>query len=174
MNMKSTVTVKHFFDQYRRFSAAHRYLLGTERDGMVYGYFTDHISARWLSYDRQSSKRGGAQQLKCGIPAKEWDELIASGKAFPIGMSKAEMVAKHYGIKKDGGKNTNAGVCFENWAASHFCGIENRAKDAKGFYECGDMTYEGVEVQVKWGKATMCTLKTIHRLQAEARAKAVA
>lgn len=168
MNIKSNVTAKHFYAQYRRFAGAHTYMIGINRKGKMYYFITNRISERWLRTDHQSSKKGGAQQLKLRIPAKEWDELIASGKAVLIG-SVEEVTAQFPCINKKGETYKNAGVSFEKWAANTFCGIADRAKDSDNFTTGGDININGVEVQVKFGTATFCTLKTIHRLQAEAR-----
>lgn len=171
--MKSTVTANHFFKQYVRFAGAHTYLLSGTRNGDVYYFFTKHISRKWLTTDFSSSSNGHVQQLKLAIPAKEWDKLIASGKATKV-CSLVELKANYPCYNKKGELYENAGVSFEKWAGEYFCNIKDRAKDSDDFTTGGDIRVNGEEVQVKYGRATFCTLKTIHRLQAEARAKAVA
>lgn len=175
MNIKHVVTVKHFFHEYERFSAADKYLLSAEVDGEVFAFFTKHIPLAWLSYDFASSKNTPknqpwkTQQLKICVPMKVMREKITNGEAFSIGMSKDEMWEKFHGTTKAGHPDPSRGVAFENWAAYHFCGIENRKKDSIGFYVQGDLNIDGQEVQAKFGRAMMCSLNTIHRLQAEVR-----
>lgn len=168
MNMKNIVTVKYFYSQYRRFTGSHLYLIGGDYRGKVYYFFTKTFNPEWLTSDFASSQNGGYQQLKFRLRAKDWKRLIATGKATYICTCK-ELIENFPCYNKDGERYYNKGVAFEKWAAKYFCNIEDRKKDSDKFSTGGDIVVNNEQVQVKFGKATFCTLNTIHRLQMEAR-----
>ena len=65
-------------------------------------------------------------------------------------------------------KHFNKGVMFEKkiWELN---GMEFRGKDSVRFYESGDITIDGKEIQIKFENAQIVTVPTIKKLQKEYR-----
>jgi len=157
MKEVNTMNKDTMIRQYRRFSAADAYILGFEYKHTVYAIMVDEIMPRYMRVERESSRKGGAAKLQLRLPNKYKEQLLRKG-AVALGGENI-LVGKY-----------NKGVEFEKIISERH-GIEFRGKDNVGFWEAGDLTINGKQVQVKLNGAQIVVEKTLHRLQAEARAK---
>ena len=140
---------------YNMFSVADGYILGFIRGEYLYAVrlYAKHIPTKWLHNSRTATKRGACTQVRFRIPAKEMDQMIASGRAKYIGHKSLLTSNKKY----------NKGDNFERVIFEMYTGKKWK-KDRTPFYKNGDMTYRNCKIQIKLNGAELTNEKTIRKL----------
>ena len=145
--MNKTTMIKN----YRKFSAAESYILGFEYKHSIYYIMVDEIPPRYMTVERESSKKGGAQKLQLRLKKAYREQLIRKGAIY---MGGEEILIGQY----------NKGVEFER-LISEMNGQEFRGKENVGFWVEGDIEINGKQVQIKFNGAQIVVEKTLERLK---------
>ena len=132
---------------YRKFSAADGYIIAFEYKKENYIITVDELMPRWLKVEKEASSKGGKEKLQLRLNNKFKEQLIKKG-------------AKKFDFIPD---DKNLGVALER-QVYRMNGQEPRAKDNVRFYEAGDITINGKEIQVKYEHARICYEKTLRKL----------
>ena len=145
--MNKTTMIKN----YRKFSAANAYILGFEYKHSIYYIMVNEIPPRYMTVERESSKKGGAQKLQLRLKKAYKEQLIRKGAIY---MGGEEILIGEY----------NKGVEFER-LISEMNGQAFRGKENVGFWVEGDLEINGLQVQVKFNGAQIVVEKTLERLK---------
>ena len=145
--MNKTTMIKN----YRKFSAADSYILGFEYKHSIYYIMIDEIPPRYMTVERESSKKGGAQKLQLRLKKAYREQLIRKGATY---MGGEEILIGQY----------NKGVEFER-LISEMNGQKFRGKENVGFWVEGDIEINGKQVQIKFNGAQIVVEKTLERLK---------
>ena len=137
---------------YEKFTKAEGYIIGFPVGDMVYGAKLDKIPRRYTKVQKECSKMGGTYGLYINVKSKKAQAELMKN-AFPVG-SLAELESGKY----------NKGVMFEKSVYEYF-GQTFRGKDSVRFYQSGDITIDGVEIQVKYLHARICYDTTLTKLK---------
>lgn len=141
---------------YEKFTKAESYIIGFELDGVVYGGLLKEIPRRYLTIQREKL-RNGKHDFGLYVNArsrKVKNELLKN--SIVLGTSE-DLIDEKY----------NKGVMLEKLVYEYY-GQEFRGKDNVPFYESGDITVNGVEIQVKFGLARVVSNGTLTRLKKSA------
>lgn len=144
--------VQNALRYYRKFSAAHSYIVGFNHGHMIYYIETDKIMPRWL-YMKPASK-GHDEKLQMNLKAKHKQELIKKG---------AKVLCSETEFLKENEKIRNKGFTFEKLI--HDMHNTNWERDNIPFHMQGDININGIETQIKFENAQIVTVKTLHKLQ---------
>lgn len=139
---------------YERFTAAEGYIIGFPHDGKAYGVEFDKIPRRFIKVQRESSSCGGGYGLYVKVNSK---------KAIKELLPKATLYGSVEDLIDPNGV-WNKGVMFEKMVWEHN-GMEFRGKDRVPFYESGDITINGKEIQIKYLYARICYDRTLKKLK---------
>ena len=139
---------------YRKFSAADAYILGFEYKHNIYYIMVNEIPPRYMTVERESSKKGGARKLQLRLKKEYKEQLIRKGATY---MGGEEILIGQY----------NKGVEFER-LISEMNGQEFRGKENVGFWVEGDLEIDGRQVQIKFNGAQIVVETTLKRLQKKA------
>jgi hypothetical protein len=137
---------------YERFTKAEGYIIGFPVGDMVYGAKLDKIPRRYTKVQKECSRMGGTYGLYINVKSKKAQAELMKN-AFPV-CSLAELEDSTY----------NKGVMFEKSVYEYF-GQTFRGKDSVRFYQSGDITIDGVEIQVKYLHARICYDTTLTKLK---------
>ena len=137
---------------YERFTKAEGYIIGFPVGDMVYGAKLDKIPRRYTRVQKECSKMGGTYGLYINVKSKKAQAELMKN-AFPV-CTLAELESGKY----------NKGVMFEKSVYEYF-GQTFRGKDSVRFYQSGDITIDGVEIQVKYLHARICYDTTLTKLK---------
>lgn len=137
---------------YERFTKAEGYIIGFPVGDMVYGAKLDKIPRRYTKVQRECSRMGGTYGLYINVKSKKAQAELMKN-AFPV-CTLAELEDGTY----------NKGVMFEKSVYEYF-GQTFRGKDSVRFYQSGDITIDGVEIQVKYLHARICYDTTLTKLK---------
>jgi hypothetical protein len=137
---------------YERFTKAEGYIIGFPVGDMVYGAKLDKIPRRYTKVQKECSKMGGTYGLYINVKSKKAQAELMKN-AFPV-CTLAELEDGTY----------NKGVMFEKSVYEYF-GQTFRGKDSVRFYQSGDITIDGVEIQVKYLHARICYDTTLTKLK---------
>lgn len=152
------MTKGNFMRYYRKLSGADAYIIFFIYKKMVYMAKIAHIQPRWVFQTRESSDKGGGEKFMMNIKKAEKLWLIDHGAEAV--MTEAEFNTLPY--------EENNGWRCEYWLHEAY-GLGEYTPDHKPFDECGDVKLDGIEYQVKFQKASMTTVKTLHNAQKRAR-----
>lgn len=136
---------------YRKFSAADSYILGFEYKHNIYAIEVDEIPPRFMTVERESSKKGGAQKLQLRIKKAHKEQLLRKGATL---IGNENILIGQY----------NKGVEFER-IISEMNGQEFRGKENVGFWVEGDLEIDGRQVQIKFNGAQIVVETTLERLK---------
>jgi len=137
---------------YERFTAAEGYAIGFHVGNDVYLAMLDKIPRRFTKLQKECSKNGGTMGLYIYVKSKKAkNELLK--KAVKVGTLE-DITDEKY----------NKGVMFEK-LVYELNGQEFRGKDAVPFYQSGDITINGKEIQVKYERARICYDTTLTKLK---------
>lgn len=150
------MTKQTMIKNYRKFSAADCYMLGFEYKHNIYCIMVDEIAPRFMTIERESTKKGGAKKLQLRLHKDHKEQLIRKG-AMLIGNE--NMLKGQY----------NKGVEFER-IISEMNGQEFRGKDSVGFWVSGDLEIDGKQCQIKFNGAQIVVETTLERLKKKAAA----
>ena len=148
------MTKQTMIKNYRKFSAADCYMLGFEYKHNIYCIMVDEIAPRFMTVERESTKKGGAKKLQLRLHKDHKEQLIRKG-AILIGNE--NMLKGQY----------NKGVEFER-IISEMNGQEFRGKDSVGFWVSGDLEIDGKQCQIKFNGAQIVVETTLERLKKKA------
>jgi hypothetical protein len=137
---------------YERFTKAEGYIIGFPVGDMVYGAKLDKIPRRYTKVQKECSRMGGTYGLYINVKSKKAQAELMKN-AFPV-CSLAALEDSTY----------NKGVMFEKSVYEYF-GQTFRGKDSVRFYQSGDITIDGVEIQVKYLHARICYDTTLTKLK---------
>ena len=137
--------------EYEQFTAAEGYAIGFHIGNEVYCAMLDRIPRRYTKVQKECSRIGG-YGLYINVKNKKFKNELMK-KAFLIGTLDDIEPTPEY----------NRGVMFERLVYIAF-DQEPRAKDSVRFYEAGDITINGKEIQVKYEHARICYEKTLRKL----------
>ena len=137
---------------YERFTKAEGYIIGFPVGDMVYGAKLDKIPRRYTRVQKECSRMGGTYGLYINVKSKKAQAELMKN-AFPV-CTLAELESGKY----------NKGVMFEKSVYEYF-GQTFRGKDSVRFYQSGDITIDGVEIQVKYLHARICYDTTLTKLK---------
>jgi hypothetical protein len=137
---------------YERFTKAEGYIIGFPVGDMVYGAKLDKIPRRYTKVQKECSRMGGTYGLYINVKSKKAQAELMKN-AFPV-CTLAELEDGTY----------NKGVMFEKSVYEYF-GQTFRGKDSVRFYQSGDITIDGVEIQVKYLHARICYDTTLTKLK---------
>ena len=136
---------------YRKFSAADKYILGFEYKHNIYAIMVNEIPPRFMTVERESSKKGGARKLQLRIHKAHKEQLIRKGATL---LGHESILNGQY----------NKGVEFER-LISELNGQEFRGKENVGFWVEGDLEINGEQVQIKLNGAQIVVETTLERLK---------
>ena len=147
--------------QYEALTAAEGYIIGFHIGHDVYMVEFDRIPRRLTFAERECSRMGGGYGLY--IEPKKSLMLAYIKKAVRV--CSTEDLIDTVGYINAKGKQCyyNKGVMFEK-LVYEMNGQEFRGKDNVRFTEAGDITINGREIQVKYGRARICYDKTLRKL----------
>ena len=148
------MTKETMIKNYRKFSAADSYILGFEYKHNIYYIMVNEIAPRYMTVERESSKKGGARKLQLRLKKEYREQLIRKG-AICIGNE--NILNGQY----------NKGVEFER-IISETNGQAFRGKENVGFWVEGDLEINGKQVQIKFNGAQIVVEKTLERLKKSA------
>ena len=133
---------------YRKFSGADKYIIGFEYKKEMYMAIVDEIMPRYISVERESSKKGGKEKLQLRLRNQHKEQLIRKG-------------ATKIDYERTQGNN---GRNFEVWVQNYF-GQTAREWDNDGFWVGGDVAVDGLEYQIKFEGAQIVMFNTLKELQ---------
>ena len=157
--MKTMYRIDRMRRDYERFTAAEGYSIGFPVGDDIYAIEMTKIPRRFTRVQKETS---GGYGLYVKIGAKDAKKLAP--KATKVG-TMADLIDSEGHINEKGERVFwNKGVMFEKliWERN---GMEFRGKDKIPFYESGDITIDGKEIQVKYRHARICYDKTLTRLK---------
>lgn len=144
---------------YEKYTACNGYIICFSYKKMIYGVVLDRLEKSMLQLWRESSRNGGGYKIQMVLKAAHKKALLE--QAFCLG-SIDILVDDIY----------NKGVMCEK-AVYEFFGQTWRGKDNVPFYQAGDISVSGKELQIKYEKAQLVTMKTLDRLEAERKIKKI-
>ena len=139
--------------EYEKHTAALGYAIGFHIGDDVYCAMLDRIPRRYTTIQKECSKAGGGYGLYINVSSnKRKQELLKH--AIKVG-TVSDLMDDRY----------NKGVMFEK-LVYEINGQTFRGKDSVKFYQSGDITIDGKEIQVKYEHARICYDKTLKKLRA--------
>ena len=136
---------------YHKLSAADYYVIGFELYGYVYAVKQKRLYSKYLKADKESTKNGGANILRLILTKKQKKTLTK--KLSPIATIEEMKNAK------------NRGEWFESLIYKIYG--QSYKKDNARFDKQGDIEIDGVQVQLKFERATVANERTIKKIKRE-------
>ena len=137
--------------QYEMHTAAQGYAIGFHIGDDVYCAMIDSMPRRYTKIQKECSKAGGGYGLYINVKNNKFKSELLK-QAVKVG-TVADLVDEKF----------NKGVMFEKLVYENH-GQTFRGKDSVRFYEAGDITINGKEIQVKYEHARICYDKTLRKL----------
>lgn len=157
--MPSNAEERRLYVMYKGGCRAHRFLLGFEDGGYIYAVVPpeDLIADRLFSR-AQSTSHGLKQALALRrLKDAQKKRLIASG-AVRVGT--LEMLMSY--AREWSEKLPNRGYGFQ-WMLEDLLGLPQKRHDNIGFWEAPDLSYKGVDYQVKFDTAQIASYEDIKK-----------
>ncbi len=148
------------FNKYHHYSKAHTYCIGYVMDGYVrYIMAKKEDLALCIGFDTQSQTNKTlrfqpAKQTLQELEKKKGFENLCTTDEFRVALDK---------LRESTGKSYNRGQLFEKLIYNRYNQLWQH--NSTPFFEKGDITINGVEIQIKYNKATFCSLKTLEELE---------
>lgn len=139
---------------YEKFTAAEGYIIGFPVDNDVYAIQFDRIPRKYTRVQKECSSCGDGYGLYVNVKGKKVAQDLLR-KAVKVG-TVDELI--------DPNGKWNKGVMFEKMVWEHN-GMEFRGKDKVPFFQSGDITIDGKEIQVKYLHARICYDRTLTKLK---------
>lgn len=148
---------RNMMTAYHNMSAAHRYILGYEQDGMIYVIVgSPELVDGCVILDKASRGQGYAIRFK---PNRAIKRMLTHSGAQVL------CSADYFnGLVAD--SKYNKGEIFEK-LVTEMAG-QAWEKDNVPFTDDGDLTWNGVAYQIKFEKASFINEKQMHKMMAEA------
>ena len=135
---------------YRKFSMADTYIIGFIVKGLLYMVSMDEIPSEYLKVEKASRNQG--ENLRLRIASAYRKSLVAS--AICLGTADL-LTATAY----------NKGENFEKVVTEYYG--QTWKKDNAPFYKDGDITVDGLKIQIKLDSATLTNSKQLEKLTRE-------
>ena len=136
---------------YEKFNKAEKYIIGFSFKGMLYMQIVSHLADDMITLESASRNQGVSLRFrpKSAHKAQMVSESVCLGSV--------DMIAnEHY----------NKGEMFEKVITEYYG--QEWVKDNVPFHKAGDIRVNGVEIQIKFEKAALCTSRTLEKLLAVA------
>lgn len=142
--MDKKIIAKNLLERYEALAATKSYIFGFVKDGIVYACRVENAE-KLLPYIVivGSASRGMGYSLRYN-PNNAQKMMIIEAS------SEIKSICSFQFMEDNKGKYGNRGHFFEVVCAQAFGGIQNKKSNAK-FTECGDITLNGKQYQVKFG-----------------------
>lgn len=152
--------------EYEQFTAAEGYAIGFHIGEDVYCAMLDKIPRRYTTIQKESKSNGGGYGLYIKVTDPKFKaELLRS--AVKVG-TLSDLVDTTGRTNADGKQVFyNKGVMFEKMVYD-LNGQTFRGKDSVRFYQSGDITLDGKEIQIKYEWARICYDRTLQNLKRRA------
>lgn len=134
---------------YEHFNKAQKYIIGFSHKGKIYAQTVTHLDPDMITLESASKNQG--ESLRFRPKAAHKAEMLL--KAVCLGTMEMLINEKY-----------NKGEMFEKIITERY-GLQWQ-KDCVPFYKAGDITVNGVEIQIKFEKAALATSNTIEKLLA--------
>lgn len=160
MNRKNELTKEYFLREVERMSGADRLWHFFEVDGKVYYHETKRFDRKYVTVGHEASSKGGWQKLRVNIGKRDGRKLIAENKA--IYFCTFEELQR---VEVSSNMN-NGHRCEKLVAMTHI--EENPTWKLGGrdrFDKCGDVVVNGLQIQIKFGNASITNVNTLHNAQ---------
>ena len=146
------MTMTEMMNAYNARSASHTYALGFVCGGNLYAVKLSFSElSKYFKLDRASSKRGGFAKIRIKLTSKDRAELSEI----------AELIGAESLLTAD--STHNKGENFERELTERWT-AEAWVKDSVPFWVAGDITVNGIEVQVKLDGAELTNERTLARM----------
>ncbi len=154
------MTAIEMFNLYMEYSVAKNFIVGGECGNVVKFAFVnaDDLTAN-LTTTTGTGKERNAQTLRL-LFSKNLKKKVDDNGITLCTKSEFEELAKICG----GNGRSNKGLAFEKLVTEYF--NQNWRADSKSFTECGDITINGIEYQIKTHKATFTNETKLRELAA--------
>lgn len=136
---------------YEKFNKAEKYIIGFSHKGKIYMEMVDHLNPDMITLESASKNQGVSLRFRPKSTHKA--EMLL--KAVCLGTIEMLLDEKY-----------NKGEMFEKIITEYYG--QEWVKDTVPFHMAGDINIGGVEVQIKFEKAGLCTSKTLEKLLAVA------
>lgn len=136
---------------YEKFNKAEKYIIGFAHKGKIYMLTTDNLNPDMITLETASKNQG--QSLRFRPKASHKAQMIFES----ICLGSVEMILNN---------KYNRGEMFEKIITEYYG--QKWVKDTVPFHKAGDINLNGIEIQIKFEKAALCTSKTIEKLLARA------
>lgn len=154
------MTKSNFFRYYNRYSGSDRYALVFSYNGNMYIADVPHIKPSWTVEAHESSSKGGYQKWRISSKVLPKCKLVKDALYM---MPKAEFEAAAAEFS-----GTRGDYC-EYWICTNLGATPSSSKRNERFDKCGDVTYNGLQYQVKLENASLTNVHVIHNIQRERR-----
>lgn len=151
MNIKSTVTLKHFVKEYNRLNGADKYIVAFPFNNEIHYVVVNHLKMNWLKLSREAKSKGGHQKVKLYASLKE---LATMNHFYLCDKETFEEWTKFYHNKGNAIEKIIADVNGMDFTPNSF-----------PFYRGGDIEIDGVSYQLKWYEASLTNIVTLHNAQ---------
>ena len=162
---KETMKIENFFRYYNRLSAADRYYLIFKYKRYVWLIDIPHICSTWCEESKESGSKGYYQKWRICASKLPKDRLVKKAICM-MSIKEFEAAVKEY--------SGNRGDYCEKWLCENFGCVPSSTKHNARFDECGDVTKNGLQYQVKFQNASLTNVNVLHKAQADARARKAA
>lgn len=136
---------------YEKFNKAEKYIIGFAYKGLIYAETVDKLNPEMITLETASKNQGVSLRFRPKTAHKA--EIIA--KAICLGAVDMLINDKY-----------NKGEMFEKLITEKYG--QEWHKDTVPFHKAGDININGIEIQIKFEKAALCTSKTLEKLLAVA------
>ena len=145
------MTKIEMLNHYEFFNKAEKYIIGFTYKHQIYMLMVNHLDPATVTYDKASRNQGNSLRFRPKVAEK----IAMLDKAICLG-SDSLVIADKY----------NKGEIFEKIVTEYYNQVW--VKDSKPFHLCGDITLNGIEIQIKFENASLCTTNTLNGLLAVA------
>jgi hypothetical protein len=148
---KEKMEKMEMFNYYEKFNKAEKYIIGFAHKGQVYMTMVDHLNPDMFNLEDASRNQG--TQLRFRPRATHKAQMLL--QAVCLGTLEILLDEKY-----------NKGEMFEKVVTEYYGQVWE--KDNVPFHKAGDINVGGVEIQIKYQNAGLCTSKTLEKLLAVA------
>lgn len=143
------MNVLEMLSLYERFNKAEKYIIGFAYKHKIYMLMVDSLDSNMITLESASKNQGVSLRFR---PHKA-DKLALMERAVCIGDEELVLDEKY-----------NKGEMFEKVVTEYYG--QEWVKDTVPFHKAGDIVVSGVQIQIKFEKAALCTSKTLDKLLA--------
>jgi hypothetical protein len=139
------------FGYYEKFNKAEKYIIGFAYKHKVYMLMVDRLDPIMVTMETASKNQGESLRFRPHTA----DKVAMLENAICVGSDKIVLDEKY-----------NKGEMFEKVVTEYYGQVW--VKDNIPFHKAGDINVNGVEIQIKYERAALCTTKTLEKLLAVA------